>query len=286
MRAGIYARLTAAIEAKDNHDWRRIVCPFKETNKRFVRMGRSITSRTQPMKPSSGRMQRAAALAATMFGLAFATWPGTAAHAQAARITTDATPHIDALIAAQNWNAALAELDARIKSNPRDAQAKFKRGTVLARLGRDDDAIEQFVELTEAYPELPEPYNNLAALYAKKGRYEDARAALETAVKANPGFGLAYENLGDLYLRLAAVAYKRAQGTGHTSGATAQRLADIEKIVAQQPAKPVQHAGAAAAAAAASELPPTSPVPPPMTLPLGGGLMGPFPTPPYVAPSN
>ena len=100
------------------------------------------------------------------------------------------------------------------KTNPRDAQAKFKRGTVLAHLNRDDEAIAAFTELTQAYPELPEPYNNLAALYAKHGRYAEARAALETAIKANPSYALAYENLGDLYLRLANEAYKRAQRLG------------------------------------------------------------------------
>ncbi len=233
------------------------------------------------MKPSSGRAQRTAALAATaVLGFALAALPGAPARAQAAHITTDDTPQIDASISARNWNAALADLDARIKSNPRDAQAKFKRGTVLAHLGRDDEAIDQFVELTQAYPELPEPYNNLAALYAKHGRYDEARAALETAVKANPGFGLAYENLGDLYLRLAAEAYKRAQSIGHPSGATGERLAAVEKIVAQQ-AKPAQRA---AGRTGASAVKPT--VAPPPTPALGGGANGAFPAAPYVAPSN
>lgn len=234
------------------------------------------------MKPSSGRAQCTAALAATaVFAFALAAWPGTAAHAQAVRPTTDDTPQIDASIAAQNWNAALTELDARIASKPRDVQAKFKRGTVLAQLGRDDDAIHQFVELTQAYPELPEPYNNLAALYAKHGRYDEARVALETAVKANPAFRLAYENLGDLYLRLADEAYKRAQKLGPTSGATTQRLADIERIVTQQP-KPVPHA---AATGTASQTPPIA-APLPAPAPLGGAAVSPLPTPPYVAPSN
>jgi tetratricopeptide (TPR) repeat protein len=241
------------------------------------------------MKPSSGRTQRTAALAATVvFSFALAAWPGMAARAQTPPVTTDGTPEIDASIAAQNWNAALAQLDKRIASNPHDVQAKFKRGTVLARLGRDDDAINQFIELTQAYPELPEPYNNLAALYAKHGRYEEARAALETAVKANPGFGLAYENLGDLYLRLAAQAYKRAQQIGHASGATGQRLADIEKIVAPPSTQNTQNAKPArrtAQSTGASATHPSVPVPPPP--PVGGGFSGgPFPAAPYVAPSN
>jgi tetratricopeptide (TPR) repeat protein len=171
---------------------------------------------------------------------AFAQKTPTVAHGPAVR---DATPDADASIDQKNWTAALAQLDARIAANPRDAQAKFKRATVLARLNRDDEAIAAFTELTQTYPELPEPYNNLAALYAKKGRYAEARAALETAVKASPGYGLAYENLGDLYLRMADQAYRRAQSLGSASSATNQRLADIEKIVTPRKTaakKPVQ----------------------------------------------
>lgn len=233
------------------------------------------------MKPPSGRFRRTAALAATaVYGFALAVLPCSATYAQTPRATTDGTPQIDASIASRNWNAALSDLDTRIASNPRDAQAKFKRGTVLAYLHRDDDAIQQFVELTQMYPELPEPYNNLAALYAKQGRYEEARTALETAVKANPGYGLAYENLGDLYLRLSAEAYKRAQKLGQTSGATSQRLADIERIVAPRPAtKASSRSAAPAPVDAARALPP-------MSVPADAGATSPFVTPPYVAPSN
>src|SRR5262249_54499589 len=178
-----------------------------------------------------------ATFGATLCGLALLVMPGAPAFAQKTDVVShapairDATPEADASIEQKNWTAALAELNARIPQNPRDAQAKFKRATVLARMNRTDEAIAAFTELTETYPELPEPYNNLAALYAKEGRYSEARAALETATKANPGYGLAYENLGDLYLRMADQAYRRAQSLGSASGTTRQRLADIEKIV-------------------------------------------------------
>lgn len=233
------------------------------------------------MKPSSGRIGRTAALAATVvFGVAIAAWPGAAAHAQSSLATIDGTPEIDASIAARNWSAALAELDARVASHPRDAQAKFKRGTVLAHLNRDDEAVRQFVELTQTYPELPEPYNNLAALYAKAGRYEEARVALETAVKASPGYGLAYENLGDLYLRLAAESYKRAQTLGRTSATSKQRLADIQSIVAApQPAAQTRKSAAARSNA-------TPAVQVPATQLLGIGPSSTLPTSPYVAPSR
>jgi tetratricopeptide (TPR) repeat protein len=207
------------------------------------------------MKPSSGRASSVAKLAATAlatvtFGLGASFLPVTPATAQVSTATADDTPAIDQAIAQKEWPNALAQLDARLKTNPRDVQAKFKRATVLARLNRDDEAIAAFTELTQAYPELPEPYNNLAALYAKKGRYDEARVALETATKANPSYALAFENLGDLYLRLASESYKRAQSLGSKSPLTAQRVGDIQKIVSPPPRRRPEAAAAAAASGA------------------------------------
>jgi tetratricopeptide (TPR) repeat protein len=225
------------------------------------------------MKPSSGRARSAATLAATAFSgvtrgvardatrtlalrvtvaAALAVLPAAAVYAQKAAVmpqgpaVRDNTPEVDASIAQKNWEASLTQLDAHIAANPRDAQAKFKRGTVLAHLNRDDEAIAAFTELTQMYPELPEPYNNLAALYAKQGHFAEARAALETATKVNPSYGLAYENLGDLYLRMANEAYRRAQSLGKASATTTQRLADIQKIVSPPKTRtPAKQAAAA-----------------------------------------
>ncbi|MGF6771982.1 tetratricopeptide (TPR) repeat protein [Paraburkholderia sp. GAS199] len=241
------------------------------------------------MKPSSGRARSAATLAATAFcAVALTVLPGASAYAQkSATMPTgpavrDNTPEIDASISQKNWQASLTQLDARIATNPHDAQAKFKRATVLAHLNRDDEAIAAFTELTQLYPELPEPYNNLAALYAKHGQYAEARAALETATKVNPGYGLAYENLGDLYLRLAAESYRRAQSLGKASPTAAQRLADIQKIVtpSKTPA-PVRKAAATEDSTSRTTMP--------MVETPGfqyGGPNGSLAMPPYMAPSK
>lgn len=245
---------------------------------RFVRMGRSLTFTHEPMNSPRGRARSAATLVASAAcGLALMLMPGAAAFAQ--QVTRDDTPAADAALTSGDWATALSQLDQRIASNPRDVQAQFKRGTVLARLGRDADAIAQFQAIVQAYPELPEPYNNLAALYAKQGRYEDARAALVTATRANPSYTLAYENLGDLYLRLAAESYKRAQSLGHTSGATAQRLADVQNVLSPKPGGSTAHAAAAQAAAHSAT---TLPLMPSFQF---GTPSGPLST-PYTAPSN
>ncbi|WP_153135370.1 tetratricopeptide repeat protein [Paraburkholderia agricolaris] len=242
------------------------------------------------MKPSSGRARSAATLAATAFcAVALTVLPAAAAYAQKASTlpqgpaVRDNTPEIDASITQKNWQTALTQLDARIASNPHDAQAKFKRATVLAHLNRDEDAIAAFTELTQLYPELPEPYNNLAALYAKHGRYAEARAALETATKVNPGYGLAYENLGDLYLRMANEAYRRAQSLGKASATTSQRLADIQNVISPPKGKtPAKQAAAPVEASAPHSSADMTQTPSFQY----GGTNGSFAMPPYVAPSQ
>jgi len=106
---------------------------------------------------------------------------------------------------------ALAQLEARIAAKPRDVQLRFLRGVVQSDLGLRDTAIQSFIELIEQYPELPEPYNNLAVLYASQNQLEKARVALENAVRVNPSYATAYENLGDIYVHLATQSWVRAQ---------------------------------------------------------------------------
>ena len=81
---------------------------------------------------------------------------------------------------------------------------------ILSEQKKVAEAIKVFFELTHDYPELPEPYNNLAVLHAGQGEYEKARFALEMAVRANPRYAVAYENLGDVYARMAGQAYEKA----------------------------------------------------------------------------
>ena len=78
--------------------------------------------------------------------------------------------------------------------------------------GDTDAALATFLALTSD-SQSPEPYNNLAVLYAKRGEYEGARVALETAVQAAPDWAVAHENLGDIYVRIAAGEYERRRSS-------------------------------------------------------------------------
>ncbi|MBC8058649.1 MAG: tetratricopeptide repeat protein [Rhizobiales bacterium] len=106
--------------------------------------------------------------------------------------------------------AAMQRADQFLATTPGDPQMRFMKGVMLADAKRDAEAIAVFQKLTEDYPDLAEPYNNLAALYAAGGDYPKARATLEQALRTNPSYATAHENLGDVYAALAAQSYARA----------------------------------------------------------------------------
>ncbi|AJP48068.1 hypothetical protein PG1C_05530 [Rugosibacter aromaticivorans] len=129
---------------------------------------------------------------------------------------------ITALINQRQYAPALAALEPYLAANPADAQGRFLKGVVLGELNQTSAAIAVFTGLTEDFPELPEPYNNLAVIYAKQNQLENARRALEMAIRTHPSYATAFENLGDIYARLANQAYSQATQLD-TANASAQR---------------------------------------------------------------
>ncbi|MBI3171853.1 MAG: tetratricopeptide repeat protein [Hydrocarboniphaga effusa] len=123
---------------------------------------------------------------------------------------SDVVSEAQALINQGRLEQALTLLESHLESAPQDAEARFSRGLVLVRLNRSEEAVKAFADLTRDYPQLPEPYNNLAVIYAQQGEYEKARSALEAALTTHPSYAVAHENLGDIYAALAAAAYNRA----------------------------------------------------------------------------
>lgn len=105
---------------------------------------------------------------------------------------------------------ALTRIDAALASKPHDAQMLFLKGLILAEHDKTGEALAIFMALSKDHPQLPEPYNNMAVLYAASGKYEQARAALEAAIRIAPAYTAAHENLGDLHLRLARQSYEKA----------------------------------------------------------------------------
>lgn len=108
------------------------------------------------------------------------------------------------------YSLALEKTDSFLASKPGDAKARFLKGLITTEQGNISEAVKIFQALTVDYPELPEPYNNLAALYASQGLYDKAKLALEKAIHTHPSYATAHDNLGDIYARLASQAYDRA----------------------------------------------------------------------------
>ena len=148
---------------------------------------------------------------------------------------------------------ALERADRYLAKNPKDAQARFLKGLILADQGKTNDAIAIFTGLTEDYPELPEPYNNLAVLYASQSKYEAAKNALEQAIRTHPSYATAHENLGDIYDKMASIAYDKALALDSKNTAAQTKLALIKDITGGQPRKAAPKPAVATAAPQAAK---------------------------------
>ncbi|OYY92573.1 MAG: hypothetical protein B7Y41_15450 [Hydrogenophilales bacterium 28-61-23] len=134
-----------------------------------------------------------------------------------------------------NNQAALEKVNGFLASNPKDAQGRFLKGLILTELNRFPDAIKVFSGLTEDFPELPEPYNNLAVLYAAQADYERAKNSLEMAIRTHPSYATAHENLGDIYAKMASQAYDKALQLDKSNTSAQTKLALIRDLFSPTP---------------------------------------------------
>ena len=153
------------------------------------------------------------------------------------------------LLKAGQHAQALERVNKVLAGKPRDPQARFLKGLIFAEQGNPKEAIGIFLKLTQDYPQLPEPYNNLAVLYAADGQYDKARGALEQSIRTHPSYATAYENLGDVYAKLASQAYDKALQIDSGNAGAKNKLALVRELVGA-PVKPAAVAVAAAPAAA------------------------------------
>lgn len=144
--------------------------------------------------------------------------------------------NIRALAGTKDYQEAMKRLDDYLDKNPGDAQGRFLKGILFSDQKQFDNAIKIFISLTEDYPELPEPYNNLAVLYAGRGKYLKARDALLVAIKTHPSYATAHENLGDIYAMMASEAYKNALELDGENQSAKTKLAMIRDLFPKQPA--------------------------------------------------
>src|SRR5438876_7991344 len=134
------------------------------------------------------------------------------------------------LLRAGQHQQALERVNRILSTKPRDAQARFLKGLIYTDQGNTKEAIDVFTRLTQDYPELPEPYNNLAVIYAAQGQYEKARTALEQSIRTHPSYATAYENLGDVYAKLASQAYDKALQLDSSNSGAKNKLSLVREL--------------------------------------------------------
>lgn len=186
------------------------------------------------------------------------------------------------MVAKGDLDGALKRLDKYLASSPQDAEARFSRGLILVKLNKTTEAIKTFADLTRDYPQLPEPYNNLAVLYAQQGDYEKARSALEAALATHPSYATAHENLGDIYAALAGAAYNRALSLDQNNQGVRYKLSLISQLNGTPPPPP-------AVARVAPVAPPSTAVPaaaaPVAAAPAAAATVAATPPPETIAPA-
>ena len=155
----------------------------------------------------------------------------------AAQAQSAAHEEVARLLRAGLAEQAQQKAEAGLATQPNDAQLRFLKGVAQSQRGQSEAASATFSALTQDFPELPEPYNNLAVLEAAAGRLDAARAALETALRLNPGYATAQQNLGDVYARLAGRAWARALELDPANPALQPRLQILQQLPATDAAR-------------------------------------------------
>lgn len=142
------------------------------------------------------------------------------------------------LLLAQGKNEqALAAIENQMAARQRltepgtDVQLLFLKARALSALSRHADAIDIYQDMTNYYPELPEPWNNLAAEYIAQGKLDMALDALQMALVADPTYTLARSNMGEVQLLLANESYQQAASSG--SSRARNRAQQTLKILQQ-----------------------------------------------------
>ena len=137
---------------------------------------------------------------------------------------------IQEMVEGGETQASMEFINQRIEADADDVQARFLKGLILLNQGDTSAARDVFSEIARLFPQLPEAFNNLAAIYAKEGEYEKARRALNSAKANAPDYPLIYSNLGDLYVKMAVDAYRHALQLNQADSASAAKLEFLESL--------------------------------------------------------
>jgi len=147
------------------------------------------------------------------------------------RAQADVYDDVERMIRNGQYDKASQISRQHLDKNPQDPQMRLLGSRILEAQGQGAQAMVTLESLTLDFPELPEPHNNLAVLYARQGRMQDALASLNRAVAARPDYTVALENLGDLYLSMALQAYQQARTSPGPSSSAAVKADALKPLL-------------------------------------------------------
>jgi len=154
--------------------------------------------------------------------------------------TVQSDPHdqVKKLLRQEKYERAVVLVDKYMAVNPRDPQMRFWKAWITDRTGDKQVALNMYLSLTQDYPEIAEPFNNLAVLYAAKGQFSIAKEALDAALRANPNFADAHENMGDVLIQLANYSYQRSLQINPTQRGVSRKITILKPSVEINQVKP------------------------------------------------
>ena len=185
------------------------------------------TALAEPKVPAKAWLRRTAIACGVLAAMA-------CADALAGDPITDAL----SLVAQERYAEAHDALEPLVEREPNAPGVRLIQGILNAREGNFAEAIAIFESLRDDYPAMFEAHNNLAVLYAKLGRLNDARETLIAALELRPD-AVVYANLGDVYLQLAEKAYMRAHELrveGSPAAEGSEQAAASPEPTAEEPA--------------------------------------------------
>jgi len=154
-------------------------------------------------------------------------------------VTKNAVPSdVEKLVKARQFPEAIKLIDERLKKTPKNVQLRFLKARLQIEMRELDQAKKTLIQITQQFPELPEPYNNLAAISVSQDKWIEARDYLELALKLRPSYAIASANLGELYVRLGAKAYEDAALSAQLNQRQYSNRAKALMKLISQPNKP------------------------------------------------
>ena len=219
------------------------------TNPRLIQQAKFLASLDTPLlsqcKPLATYRLRCLALGLTLMVAAGAA-PAQSVEAlewqpgQSTLPTVISTPHNDVrkLLRQAKYPQALLLVNKGLSTNPRDPQMRFWQAYIFEQLDQPTMAQQVYLDLTREYPELPEPHNNLGAIFAAQGDYPNAKASLDAALRANPNYAAAHENMGDLLVNMARQAYERSLTVEPNQRGIAQKIERLKPVLDITQGKP------------------------------------------------